>query len=55
MEEKVKELRFYSGAKFETGLEVPAGYICAALGLSQTYPDRVWGQQLTPCLPCWSR
>ena len=43
VEEKVKELRFYSGAKFETGLEVPAGYICAALGLSQTYPGQSLG------------
>lgn len=43
VEEKVKELRFYSGAKFETGLEVPAGCICAALGLSQTYPGQSLG------------
>ena len=43
VEEKVKELRFYSGAKFETGGEAPAGCICAALGLSQTYPGQNLG------------
>ena len=43
LEEKIKELRFYSGAKFETGTQAPAGCICAVLGLSQTHPGQSLG------------
>jgi len=36
--EKVTQLRIYSGDKFETVQEVPAGAVCMALGLSATVP-----------------
>ncbi len=52
-EEKVKELRFYSGTKFETGTEAPAGCICAVLGLTQTHPGQSLGAEtgaLSPLL-----
>ena len=42
-EEKVTQLRLYSGAKFETAETVPAGAVCAALGLSQTRPGQGLG------------
>ena len=35
-EEKVSQIRFYSGAKFTSAEEAPAGSICAVLGLNQT-------------------
>ena len=34
LEEKVTQLRLYSGAEFEAVQQVPAGDVCAALGLS---------------------
>ena len=44
MEEKVTQLRLYSGAKFQTVDTVSPGQVCAALGLTQTYPGRAWGR-----------
>ena len=35
-EEKISQLRLYSGTKFETAEEIGAGWVCAALGLSAT-------------------
>ena len=48
-EEKVNQLRLYSGSKFHTADLVPAGAVCAVTGLSRTYPgqglgwERDWG------------
>lgn len=43
IEEKVNMLRIYSGSKFEPADEVPSGGVCAALGLSLTYPGQGLG------------
>mgnify|MGYP005954825783 CR=1 FL=1 len=44
VEEKVTQLRLYSGAKFQTAETVQAGQVCAVLGLSQTYPGQGLGE-----------
>ena len=38
LEEKVKEIRLYSGSRFEATAQAPAGSVCAVLGLTRTYP-----------------
>ena len=43
-EEKVDQIRIYSGAKFQTVEEAPAGTVCAVTGLSQTFPRPGAGQ-----------
>jgi len=45
--EKVSAIRLYSGAKFETAEEVPAGTICAVQGLTETYPGQGIGSEQT--------
>ena len=45
LEEKVTALRLYSGAKYRTVERVPAGEICAVLGLSRTLPGGGLGQE----------
>lgn len=40
IEEKVNQIRIYSGSKYETVQEVAAGGVCAAAGLSNTYPGQ---------------
>lgn len=45
VEEKVTQLRLYSGAKFETAEAVQAGQICAVLGLTHTYPGQGLGAE----------
>ena len=45
LEEKVTQLRLYSGAKFETAETAQAGQVCAVLGLSQTYPGQGLGAE----------
>ena len=42
-EEKVNQIRLYSGAKFEVVSEVEAGTICAVTGLNETYPGESLG------------
>ncbi len=42
-EEKLSQLRIYSGAKFTPADEVRAGMVCAAVGLSQTYAGQGLG------------
>lgn len=37
-EEKVNQIRIYSGDRYETTGEAPAGSVCAVTGLTQTYP-----------------
>ena len=42
-EEKISQLRIYSGAKYDTAETVLHGQICAALGLTGTYPGQGLG------------
>ncbi len=42
-EEKVQAIRLYSGEKFTTAEEVPAGTLCAVTGLSGTYAGQGLG------------
>ena len=42
-EEKISQLRIYSGAKHDTAETVSPGQICAALGLTGTYPGQGLG------------
>lgn len=42
-DEKVNQIRIYSGAKYETVNEVKAGGICAVTGLSQTHAGQGFG------------
>jgi small GTP-binding protein len=58
-EEKVNQIRIYSGEKFETPAKVSAGSICAVTGLTKTYPGEALGAEaksqppvLEPVLTC---
>jgi predicted RNA-binding protein with PIN domain len=42
-EEKVNQIRIYSGQKFEPVNEAPAGSVCAVTGLTKTYPGEGLG------------
>lgn len=42
-EEKINQIRLYSGEKFEAVSEVEAGTICAVTGLTKTYPSQGLG------------
>ena len=42
-EEKISQLRIYSGSKYDTAETVLPGQICAALGLTGTYPGQGLG------------
>jgi len=44
-EEKINQIRIYSGEKFEMVQEVTAGEICAVTGLSNTYPGEGLGSE----------
>ena len=44
-EEKVDQIRIYSGARYRTIEEAPAGTVCAVTGLSQTYPGEGLGEE----------
>ncbi|MBQ5754430.1 MAG: TetM/TetW/TetO/TetS family tetracycline resistance ribosomal protection protein [Oscillospiraceae bacterium] len=44
-EEKVNQIRLYSGPKFEMAEEVQAGQICALTGLSHTRPGQGLGKE----------
>ena len=44
-EEKINQIRLYSGAKFTTADAVPAGTVCAVTGLSQTYAGQGLGAE----------
>lgn len=50
-EEKVNQIRIYSGAKFETVNEVQAGCVCAVTGLTHTYPGEGLGEEKESKLP----
>ena len=50
-EEKVNQIRLYSGEKFEPIQEVKAGDICAVTGLSRTIPGEGLGREKDAPLP----
>lgn len=45
LEEKINELRIYSGMKYSSVDAVSAGQVCALIGLSGTYPGQGLGAQ----------
>lgn len=51
LEEKVDQIRIYSGEKFEVVDVVRTGEICAVTGLDQTYPGMGLGVNLTQTMP----
>lgn len=50
-EEKVNQIRLYSGEKFETVREAPAGTVCAVLGLAKTVPGQGLGIEAASAMP----
>lgn len=50
-EEKINQIRIYSGAKFETVNQAEWGMICAVTGLSQTYPGEGLGIERDSDIP----
>ncbi len=50
-EEKINQIRIYSGAKFEVVSEVEAGGICAVTGLTNTTPGEGLGIEVTSTMP----
>ncbi len=58
-EEKINQIRLYSGDKYEAVQEAPAGTVCAVTGLARTYPGEGLGAEegsnlpvLEPVLSC---
>ena len=50
-EEKVNQIRIYSGEKYETEQQVFSGTVCAVTGLSKTYPGQGLGVEKNASLP----
>lgn len=50
-EEKINQIRIYSGAKFETANEVFGGCVCAVTGLTKTLPGEGLGFECRAELP----
>ncbi len=50
-EEKVNQIRIYSGARFEAAGQAEAGTICAVTGLTQTMPGQGFGTEPDSALP----
>lgn len=50
-EEKVNQIRIYSGEKYETTDEIAAGCVCAVTGLSYTYPGEGLGSEQASDMP----
>lgn len=50
-EEKVNQIRIYSGGKYETVNEAVQGTVCAVTGLTQTYPGEGLGEESGAELP----
>lgn len=50
-EEKVNQIRIYSGEKYETADELSAGAVCAVTGLSYTYPGEGLGIERASDMP----
>ena len=44
-QEKVNQIRIYSGARYQTVEEAPSGSVCAVTGLSRTYPGEGLGEE----------
>ena len=44
-DEKINQIRIYSGEKYETVNELKAGRICAVTGLSETFPGQCLGME----------
>lgn len=51
LEEKVDQIRIYSGDKYETVDSVQMGEICTVTGLDQTYPGMGLGANTTQTMP----
>ena len=51
LEEKIDQIRIYSGEKYETVDVVQAGEICVVTGLDQTYPGMGLGANTTKTMP----
>ena len=51
LEEKIDQIRIYSGDKYETVDLVQTGEICAVTGLDQTYPGMGLGTNTTKTMP----
>ncbi|MDE7312298.1 MAG: TetM/TetW/TetO/TetS family tetracycline resistance ribosomal protection protein [Eubacterium sp.] len=50
-EEKVNQIRIYSGARFEAVPQAQAGMVCAVTGLTQTMPGQGFGTEPDTALP----
>ncbi len=50
-QEKVSQIRLYSGEKYETAKEVLAGAVCAVIGLTDTRPGMGLGVEADAALP----
>ena len=50
-EEKISQIRFYSGARYETAEAALPGQCCALLGLSGTFPGQGLGAQSASAAP----
>lgn len=50
-EEKVNQIRIYSGSRYETTDEAQAGTICAVTGLGRTYPGEGLGMEAMSDMP----
>ena len=50
-EEKINQIRLYSGEKYETCNVMTAGAVCAVTGLSKTYPGQGLGAESAAELP----
>ena len=54
-EEKVDQIRIYSGAKYETVQEAGPGVVCAVTGLSGPFPGEGLGREEASPLPVLNR
>ncbi len=50
-EEKVNQIRLYSGARYETAVEAEAGTVCAVTGLTKTRPGEGLGAERAFSIP----
>ena len=50
-EEKIDQIRIYSGAKFDMIKEAEAGTVCAVTGLTRTYPGEGLGAEAESSMP----
>lgn len=50
-DEKVNQIRIYSGDKFDSLMEAAAGTVCAVTGLSKTYPGQGLGVEVDASMP----